>query len=108
MFSGVLGEPSKTEEERLKNIERTTKVLHDEKNPCIKEHTMSLKCLEDNDYDRNKCGWHFENYKKCQDFWSEIRVQRRRAGIKPNLPPVEERDEIKREYLEKLRSGTNK
>ncbi|XP_064109325.1 coiled-coil-helix-coiled-coil-helix domain-containing protein 7-like [Macrobrachium nipponense] len=108
MFSGVVREPSKTEEERLRFIERTTKLLHDEKNPCTKEHNQSYKCLEDNDYDRNMCAWYFENYKRCKEFWNDIRVQRRRAGIVPNLPPLEEREEIKRQHMERMRSEANK
>ena len=32
-----------------------------------------------------------------------VRLERRRAGIVPNLPPAEERDQIKAEYLEEKR-----
>lgn len=103
MFHGVLSEPSTTEEGRKENIKRATKLKHDEKNPCVKEHEMSFKCLEDNSYDRNSCGEYFENYKRCKDFWGNLRLERRRAGIVPNLPPPEEREQIKAEYLDRQR-----
>lgn len=108
MFSGVVGEPSKTEEERVKNIARTTKLSHVDKNPCIKEQDMAYKCLDENNYDRNVCAGYFENYKKCKDFWGTVRVDRRRAGIVPNLPPAAERDQIKRDFLEKLKAEREK
>ncbi|KAK4299167.1 hypothetical protein Pmani_028544 [Petrolisthes manimaculis] len=78
----------------------------DEKNPCLKEQNQSFHCLTENNYNRNACAGYFENYKRCKDFWNEVRVTRRREGIQPNLPPAEEREQIKRDLLNKSRSGT--
>ncbi|XP_063863472.1 coiled-coil-helix-coiled-coil-helix domain-containing protein 7-like isoform X1 [Scylla paramamosain] len=103
MFHGIWTEPSTTEEGRQKNIRRGSKLKHEEKNPCLKEHDMSFKCLEESSYNRNACGEYFENYKKCKEFWGNVRSERRRAGIVPHLPPAEERDKIKAEYLENRR-----
>lgn len=105
MFHGILGDPSKTEEERKENISKAAKVMHDEKNPCIKEYKLSLKCLDENNFNRGICVDYFENYKKCKEFWEDIRIQRRKAGIVPNLPTATERQQIKMEYMEKLRTG---
>nr|XP_045622278.1 coiled-coil-helix-coiled-coil-helix domain-containing protein 7-like [Procambarus clarkii]XP_045622279.1 coiled-coil-helix-coiled-coil-helix domain-containing protein 7-like [Procambarus clarkii] len=104
MFHGVLGDPSKTEDERNENIRKGTKVVHDDKNPCIKEHKLSFKCLDDNSYNRELCGSYFDNYNRCREFWNQVRVDRRKAGIVPHLPPAEERDHIKKEYMEKMRA----
>ena len=36
---------------------------HMELDPCYKEGQMSMKCLEENGYVRDRCLLHFENYK---------------------------------------------
>ena len=38
-------------------------------------------------------------------FQNDVRVQRRRAGITPHLPPMEEREEIKRHHLERMKAN---
>lgn len=68
-------------------------------NPCLKEQKLSLKCLDDNGYDKKKCSVFFANYTVCQNFWLEITKERRAKGIYPYLPPPEERETIKRERL---------
>jgi len=30
---------------------------------------MSMQCLTDNDYDRDKCSLYFLNYRNCLKFW---------------------------------------
>lgn len=30
---------------------------------------MSLRCLQDNNYQREKCELFFANYTNCRDFW---------------------------------------
>lgn len=40
-------------------------------NPCVKEQKLSLKCLDDNGYDKEKCTSFFVNYNMCQKFWRE-------------------------------------
>lgn len=78
-------------------------------NPCFKEQKLSMKCLEDNGYDYDKCQAYFANFKACKGFWLAIVKDRRRKGIHPALPPLEERDSIKQEYLkqeaQRRRSG---
>lgn len=68
------------------------------KNPCVKESEMSLKCMADNDYDRDKCSLHFLNYRNCQKFWDRVSRDRRRRRISPALPPVSEREAIWQQY----------
>lgn len=74
--------------------------LDERNNPCVKEHHSSQRCLDRNNYDYSKCEAFFENYRRCKKFWGEIRAQRRRAGIRPHIPPPEERVEIKRKHME--------
>ncbi|BFZ00060.1 hypothetical protein BsWGS_03099 [Bradybaena similaris] len=79
-----------TEEERIKN------------DPCAKEHDLSLKCLNDYGRDKNECTPYFENYKYCRKFWSLVQSERKKEGIKPSLPPPEEREEVRKKYLPHL------
>ncbi|OQR67863.1 coiled-coil-helix-coiled-coil-helix domain-containing protein 7-like [Tropilaelaps mercedesae] len=121
------------------------------KNPCFHEHNQSLRCLDQNGYDKDKCENHFANYKFCKDFWvslaKPIRVtlltgallpgqetrgiygiltlyvstrlrwgtvrchstakvvkDRKRRGIEPALPAVEDRKAVKQEYLKEHRT----
>ncbi|KAH7973993.1 hypothetical protein HPB49_008276 [Dermacentor silvarum] len=94
------------------------------KNPCYKEQKLSMKCLEDNGYDYDKCQHYFDNFKACKGFWSEVKVlcfslvtvyketradcgcfqlaiskDRLKKNIHPAMPPPEERETIKQEYL---------
>ncbi|KAH0954901.1 hypothetical protein HN011_011146 [Eciton burchellii] len=68
-----------------------------ELNPCYKEQLLSLKCLDSNQNQHNKCEVYFMNYKNCKEFWSAIEIERRSKGIKPYLPPLNERTKIKAE-----------
>ncbi|ALC44787.1 CG4186 [Drosophila busckii] len=68
-------------------------------NPCLKEQELSFKCLHKNNFDRDKCEVYFVNYNNCKEFWNKVRSDRRAKGIVPYLPPVEERAEIKAEYM---------
>lgn len=60
-----------------------------------------LKCYDDHGYEKEKCEPHILNYKKCKEFWNTVRLERKRAGVYPNMPPPGERDEIKAEHLKK-------
>lgn len=45
----------------------------------FQEQEISLKCLEQNGYDKDKCGLQFLNYKRCKVFWvSDSRLHVRR------------------------------
>ena len=68
-------------------------------NPCLKEHHLSSKCLENNNYAHEKCAVFFDNYKTCKNFWSEVMKDRKSRGISPILPLPEERNVIKEEYF---------
>ncbi|XP_022688573.1 coiled-coil-helix-coiled-coil-helix domain-containing protein 7-like isoform X1 [Varroa jacobsoni] len=70
-----------------------------ENNPCLREQEISLKCLEQNGYDKDKCGLQFLNYKRCKVFWTRVIRDRQSRGISPDLPPIEERARAKKEYL---------
>ncbi|KAJ3649141.1 hypothetical protein Zmor_020899 [Zophobas morio] len=69
-------------------------------NPCLKEQEQTYKCFHENNFDKDACQLHIENYKTCKAFWNSVRSDRRRKGIYPLLPPVEEREHIKKEYLQ--------
>nr|CAD7454672.1 unnamed protein product [Timema tahoe] len=68
-----------------------------------KEHKMSLKCLDDSNYDSEKCSVYFANYKVCKQFWGDVKADRRNKGIVPALPLPEDRARVKEEFLEKRR-----
>ncbi|KAH8372032.1 hypothetical protein KR093_009761 [Drosophila rubida] len=68
-------------------------------NPCLKEQELSYKCLNKNNFDREKCEIYFVNYNNCKEFWNKVRSERRSKGIVPYLPPVEERAALKAEYM---------
>lgn len=38
-------------------------------NPCLKEHELTFKCFHDNDFNKEACVLHIENYKLCKEFW---------------------------------------
>jgi len=70
-----------------------------EKDPCTMESKESMKCLDDNNYDRKKCEKYFDNYKACKKFWWSVGLARSRSGVSPSLPPLHERDAIKKHYI---------
>uniref|UniRef100_A0A0K8RNV5 Coiled-coil-helix-coiled-coil-helix domain-containing protein 7 n=1 Tax=Ixodes ricinus TaxID=34613 RepID=A0A0K8RNV5_IXORI len=85
-----------------KSLTRAEKATsQDLNNPCLKEQRLSLKCLDDNGYDKKKCESFFVNYNVCQKFWLSITKERKALGIEPALPPPEEREGIKRDRLRK-------
>ncbi|KAM6970388.1 coiled-coil-helix-coiled-coil-helix domain-containing protein 7 [Aplochiton taeniatus] len=63
-------------------------------NPCIEESDGSQKCLDVNNYDKSMCSAYFQRYKNCRKYWHNIMVERRRNGVKPDMPTAEERQEI--------------
>lgn len=72
-----------------------------ENHPCLTEHKTSLKCLDRNGYNKDECQAAFDNYKACMAFWQNIKGERRSKGIKPLLPPLEEREAIRQEHYGK-------
>ncbi|GFY71843.1 uncharacterized protein TNIN_41301 [Trichonephila inaurata madagascariensis] len=68
-------------------------------NPCHNERDLSLNCLDEYYYARDKCQTYFDNYNNCRRFWGFVTKQRRKEGIKPYLPEPEDRDKVKAQYL---------
>ncbi|XP_059837197.1 coiled-coil-helix-coiled-coil-helix domain-containing protein 7 [Hypanus sabinus] len=77
------------------------KLRDEDTNPCIEEGDASKKCLEANNYNKNMCSYYFLRYKMCRKFWNDVTVQRRRSGVKPEMPTAKERKEILEDYQEK-------
>ncbi|XP_021568708.1 coiled-coil-helix-coiled-coil-helix domain-containing protein 7 isoform X1 [Carlito syrichta] len=63
-------------------------------NPCLSESDASTRCMDENNYDRERCSTHFLKYKNCRRFWNSVMLQRRQNGVKPFMPTAAERDEI--------------
>uniref|UniRef100_A0A3Q2E7R8 Coiled-coil-helix-coiled-coil-helix domain-containing protein 7 n=1 Tax=Cyprinodon variegatus TaxID=28743 RepID=A0A3Q2E7R8_CYPVA len=70
------------------------KVSNQDINPCLEESDASHRCLDAYNYDRSMCSAYFQRYKNCRKFWHGIMVQRRRDGIKPDMPTAAERTEM--------------
>jgi len=74
------------------------------KDPCWRENKLSMRCLDENDYDKGKCQAEFENYRTCKGFWNSVSWARRKEGLYPLVPvSEEERSAFKRQYA---RTGT--
>ena len=61
-----------------------------EKDPCWLEKSLSLKCLDVNQYDKSLCISEFENYKNCKGFWNSVSWSRKKNGLYPLIPESEE------------------
>ncbi|PWN42999.1 hypothetical protein IE81DRAFT_301304 [Ceraceosorus guamensis] len=48
--------------------------------PCRRASALSMKCLEDNSYDKAKCAEAFQVYRDCKKTWVEQRRKDRREG----------------------------
>ncbi|CAH1116323.1 unnamed protein product [Phaedon cochleariae] len=70
-------------------------------NPCIKEQELTYKCFNDHNFDKAACQLEIHNYKVCKSFWHSVKQQRIKDGLRPILPPVEDRESIKQEYFSK-------
>ncbi|XP_075525928.1 coiled-coil-helix-coiled-coil-helix domain-containing protein 7 isoform X2 [Dermacentor variabilis] len=57
---------------RTQSLENATELRN--KNPCYKEQKLSMKCLEDNGYDYDKCQHYFDNFKACKGFWKHQQI----------------------------------
>lgn len=55
-------------------------------NPCSAEAKASLKCLDDNNFNRTVCERYFEAYKNCKRAWTARKAERRRQGLLPDDP----------------------
>nr|XP_033785813.1 coiled-coil-helix-coiled-coil-helix domain-containing protein 7 isoform X2 [Geotrypetes seraphini] len=60
----------------------------------LKETDASRKCMDENNYKKEMCTNYFLKYKRCRGFWGTVVMQRRRDGVKPNMPTADERLKI--------------
>ncbi|XP_034028483.1 coiled-coil-helix-coiled-coil-helix domain-containing protein 7 [Thalassophryne amazonica] len=67
---------------------------NEDTNPCLEETRASQKCLDTNNYNRTLCSNYFEQYKNCRKYWHSVMLQRRRTGVKPDMPTAAERRQI--------------
>ncbi|XP_017770572.1 PREDICTED: coiled-coil-helix-coiled-coil-helix domain-containing protein 7 [Nicrophorus vespilloides] len=80
-------------------MKRIQKPDFEKVNPCQKEQEMTYKCMNDNNFIRDKCLDYMENYKTCKKFWGRVQAYRRREGLRPILPEVADREEVKKDFL---------
>ena len=75
--------------------------INNTKDPCWRENKLSMKCLDDNGYNKGYCLKEFENYKNCKGFWNSVGWARKREGLYPLTPESEEeRRAFKAKYTE--------
>lgn len=70
------------------------KVRNEDINPCIEESDASQKCSGAYSYDTSMCSAYFQRYKNCRKYWHTIMLQRRRDGVRPDMPTAAERKEM--------------
>ncbi|XP_019956971.1 coiled-coil-helix-coiled-coil-helix domain-containing protein 7 [Paralichthys olivaceus] len=70
------------------------KLRNQDINPCIEESDASRKCLDVYNYDKGKCSAYFLKYKNCRKYWHNVMVERRRNGVRPDMPTAAERQEM--------------
>lgn len=66
---------------------------------CAPESMQSMRCLEDNGYEKKACQAAFDNYNACKKFWGKVVILRRQQRISPEVPDPEDRKDIKARYL---------
>jgi len=80
--------------------------------PCVAERKISLKCMEEHNYDRETfekaCARQIDNLKNCKKFWHTVMLERKSQNIVPPMPPPEEREAIRKERLNQNRPQTPK
>lgn len=79
-----------------------------EKDPCFQEADISLSCQQDSGFDPESCLREVENFKTCKTFWHNVKRERIKAGLHPPLPPVEEREQIKKDFMIKTKAAVDK
>ncbi|CAL9687274.1 unnamed protein product [Knipowitschia caucasica] len=72
----------------------TRKLRNEDINPCLAETDASRMCMDYHNYERERCAAYFQNYKNCRKYWHNIMIQRRRDGVKPDMPTAAERQEM--------------
>uniref|UniRef100_A0A5F9CRW8 Coiled-coil-helix-coiled-coil-helix domain-containing protein 7 n=1 Tax=Oryctolagus cuniculus TaxID=9986 RepID=A0A5F9CRW8_RABIT len=41
-------------------------------NPCLLESDASTRCMDENNYDKERCSSYFLKYKNCRRFWVSL------------------------------------
>ncbi|XP_060572972.1 coiled-coil-helix-coiled-coil-helix domain-containing protein 7-like [Ruditapes philippinarum] len=104
---------STTEEIRRQNFERFERNKNDfkqrmkdgsEKNPCYEEGQLTLRCLH-NTKDKSECEEYGKNVRMCRYFWRTVMKDRKRKGIMPVLPAVDDREKVMEEYKHLLENS---
>jgi len=90
-----------SEAARQRRIRSASLITDETHNPCLKESEQSLSCMNENDFDKEKCTLYFLNYRNCRDFWKRVLHDRRGRGVEPALPPPQEREAVREEYYQK-------
>ncbi|KAI0208282.1 hypothetical protein LSAT2_007037 [Lamellibrachia satsuma] len=106
-MENVVEEKRSESNSKPRKLPRATRVSDEIKNPCKKESELAMKCMHDSNFSKDDCSLYFQNYRNCMGFWQGISRERRRLGIKPNMPPPEEREQIKREQFNQGSARTN-
>ncbi|KAG7524085.1 hypothetical protein JOB18_006715 [Solea senegalensis] len=73
------------------------KLRYQDGNPCIQESDASFKCLDASNYNRDMCSAYFLTYKNCRKYWRKhhnVMLERRRQGVKPDMPTAAERQDM--------------
>lgn len=76
-----------------------------ENDPCFEEGQVSLDC-QTNYFD--SCAKEIENLKTCRTFWHNVKKDRKAKEIYPILPPIEERQEIKKQFMQRTKTQIEK
>jgi len=85
-------------EEKVRRFQSIQSQRRQESDPCSVESEISLDCQSSTRF-RENCSKEIENFKTCKDFWYRVKKDRIAKGIEPHLPPQEEREEIKKQFM---------
>lgn len=69
-----------------------------EKNPCYWESQMTLQCLQKRYKEKGDCEIFGENVKNCKKFWTWVIKDRKKKGLTPVVPPIEDKEQVYKEY----------
>ncbi|XP_077991464.1 coiled-coil-helix-coiled-coil-helix domain-containing protein 7-like [Glandiceps talaboti] len=87
--------PDELEKKRRGPNTKAKRLTDADNNPCTVEANASFQCLHDYNFNRDSCMTEFYTYKNCKKFWNQVMAERRKNGVRPALPPAEERDSIR-------------
>ena len=72
--------------------------------PCWEEREISMDCLS-NHINRQDCERHINNVKLCKKFWESVENHRRQNRIFPYKPSLQEREQIKRAEMDRIKKS---